>query len=359
MRFLFLNQYFPPDAAPTGRLLREVGERLTALGQEVVYVDAAQDYRGADTGNRLLWELRGLGVLLARGWRARRADVIFSASSPPLLLLVATLLAWRHRAGSVHWAMDLYPEVAVALGEIRPGLLPDLLGRAMGVAYRRATLVVALDEEMRARLARHRVRSEIIRPWVFVAGSEVDVPPEAMWTWIYSGNLGRAHDWRTMIEAQALLEARGLPMRLRIQGAGSGRAPAEDLARARGLRGCEFAPYVAEEGLRASILRCHVAVVTQRPEAQGLLWPSKLALLLSLPRPILWIGPVDGAIARELAALPHAGVFAPGQAEEVANWLAARREDRTPVTAPVVAAAERERALTRWVELLEKAGRIR
>ena len=38
----------------------------------------------------------------------------------PCLLVATTCVAFWHRAKSVHWVMDLYPEIAVALGEIRP-----------------------------------------------------------------------------------------------------------------------------------------------------------------------------------------------------------------------------------------------
>ena len=37
-----------------------------------------------------------------------------------------------------------------------------------------------------------------------------DVQPDAEWTWIYSGNLGRAHEWETLLRAQQLIEQRGV-----------------------------------------------------------------------------------------------------------------------------------------------------
>ena len=38
MRILFLNQYFPPDPAPTGILFREVADEFARLGHEVDFV---------------------------------------------------------------------------------------------------------------------------------------------------------------------------------------------------------------------------------------------------------------------------------------------------------------------------------
>lgn len=96
-------------------------------------------------------------------------------------------------------------------------------------------------------------------------------------------------------------------------------------------------------------------VVTQLPAAQGLLWPSKLGLILSLPRPILWVGPTEGAIGRKLRALPEAGVFAPGDSEAVADWLIALKTKSEASLKPAVdPAAHRESMLSAWGRLLER-----
>lgn len=362
MRVLFLNQYFPPDPAPTGVLLRELADALAAAGHEVDFVSAGEAYRTGQRRGRRMWrEAAALRRMLWKGLRRPRADVVLSASSPPCLLLVATLVAGWHRAKSVHWAMDLYPEIAVALGEIRDGALARVLRVLMGWAYRRAAAVVALDEDMAGRLRAQGVEAAIIRPWVSApllpALAALASAPQAPWTWLYSGNLGRAHEWETLLAAQALLEQRGADIRLHFQGGGPARAAAEDRAQQLGLRACDWTEYVAEAELPAALQRAEVLVVTQLPAAQGLLWPSKLGMLLALPRPILWIGPTEGAITRLLRPLPHAGVFAPGEARAVADWLLARRHAAALASSPAIdAAAHRAAALAAWRQLLEAVG---
>ena len=65
-------------------------------------------------------------------------------------------------------------------------------------------MVVALDEDMARRLAWSGAQVEIIRPWVFLPVIETLAhTPEQIqgsWTWIYSGNLGRAHEWQTLLD---------------------------------------------------------------------------------------------------------------------------------------------------------------
>ena len=149
-------------------------------------------------------------------------------------------------------------------------------------------------------------------PAVEEAADDADTaPPPGPWTWLYSGNLGRAHEWRTLLDAQALLEARGLPVRLVFQGDGAARVPAMAHADAIGLRRCEWKGYVPEDGLLPALMEAQTLIVTQRPETRGLLWPSKLALLERLPRPVLFVGPTDGSHRRASAgAWPRGDVRA-------------------------------------------------
>lgn len=363
VRILFLNQYFPPDPAPTGILLRELGDEMERRGATVQFLSAGEEYRGGQNrGGRMRRELRALGTILRAGLRAPRADVVVSATSPPCLLIVATLIALRHRARSFHWVMDLYPELATALGEIKAGWLPRLLAALMGWCYRRAAAVMVLDEDMAEKLRGYGAKPHTIRPWVFEpmlrqlaalrTAAEWSIPPAGPWRWIYSGNLGRAHEWETLLETQRLLESRHPEIRLVVQGGGPARPTAEARARALGLERCDWLPYAAEDSLAASLLACHACAVTQLPAARGLLWPSKLGLLGSLPRPIVFVGDPAGAIAQELATVPGAGVFAPGESERLATWLLALAAAPPGVVSRDDPARERADALEHWAQLL-------
>ena len=358
MRVLFLNQYFPPDPAPTGILLRELADDLAARGHTVDFVAAREEYRGAQKkGGRTRREIAALSRMLLAGMRRPRADVVIAASSPPCLSFVAGMVALWHRAAALHWIMDLYPEIAVELGEIPDGALSRNVTRAMGWAYRRAARVVVLDEDMAERLRKYGVEPAIVRPWLFASVLARPVPtvePTAPWTWIYSGNLGRAHEWETLLAAQASIEQRDPEVRLLFQGGGPSWPAARERAAQLGLKRCDWQPYVDEADLPASLLRAEVCAVTQIPATRGCLWPSKLGLVRTLPRPLLWIGPEDGAISRELRGVAHAGVFRPGDAEGAAAWVLGRKVIPTFVAPEGLAnpGEHRDEALSRWRELL-------
>jgi colanic acid biosynthesis glycosyl transferase WcaI len=356
VNILFLNQYFPPDPAPTGILLRELGDHMEARGHQVRYLSANQNYRsGKQPRSRMAREAAALLSIFWQGLLAPRADLIFSASSPPCLLMAAAILAKWHRAKSAHWAMDLYPELAEVLGEIPPRI-SRCIAAAMGLAYRNTNLLVGLDEDMAEKLSRYGVRAKSIAPWVFQGLSKTSFSeaPAEEWIWMYSGNLGRAHEWKTLLDAQAILEKRQLPCHLLFQGGGPSWPAAKAYAEQAGVRNCSWKPYVEADELRSSLLKARLLAVTQKPETQGLLWPSKLALISTLPRPMLWVGPLNGAIAKELRQWNCAGIFALGQASEIADWIAMLHNQGHDGFEPSANADEtRETRLQTWSALLE------
>lgn len=234
----------------------------------------------------------------------------------------------------------------------------------MAWCYRACGEVVVLDADMAERIKRYGVGSKIIRPWVSRAVQEQAACEgercRAPWTWVYSGNLGRAHEWETLLEAQGLIEAENAEIRLLFQGGGPAWTAAKARAEEMGLKRCDWKDYAPVAELRSSLLDCQCCVASQRPAAKGLLWPSKLALLLTLPRPILWVGSQDGAIAGELRQVPGTGVFAPGQGREIADWvLDLRQKKNTDVVVRVDAGAIRDAALEAWCKLVASCNKTR
>ena len=358
MHILFLNQYFPPDPAPTGALFADLAADLVKQGHTVALAAARQEYRGAAAkhSSRLVREGTALVRLLLDGCRQPRPDIVISGTSPPLLLLAATAIAWWHRARSIHWAMDLYPELAIELGEVSRGPVAGLLTQMVAWCYRRTSTIVALDEDMRDHLRRYGVEAAVIRPWVIRELEPVVAhAPTDPWTWIYSGNLGRAHEWATLLDAQKILEQEEPDIRLIFQGGGPGWPAAKARAAALDLERCDWQPYAPEETLAATLLAAQVCAVTQRPETRGLLWPSKLGLLLALPLPLLWIGPPGGAVARLLRKQGHTGIFAPGESREVAHWILSQKANPPAPVIPLDAALHRQASLLHWRQVIDRA----
>lgn len=358
MRVLILNQYFPPDPAPTGVLFGELSQALRDRGHEMVHIDAGHSYRESQKrGGRLLREFRDLWRMLITALFSQKVDVVLSGSSPPCLAVIGMLVALRHRARHYHWCMDVYPEIALALRELRPGVIAALIRFAVRIAYRSAAGVIALDADMAAVLGRYGIQAHQCRPWVpLQVAARIPIKPTRLaepWCWLYSGNLGRAHEWQTLVSAQLTLEERGIDATLVFQGGGPSQEAAAARARELGVKRIEWRPYAPEAELCSSLLRAGCLIVTELPEVRGLLWPSKLALLLGLPRPILYVGARPGAIADLLETLPGARVVAPGDFRSVADAVEQWRTDPPMLTAAVDVPEHRRESLDWWISLVE------
>jgi colanic acid biosynthesis glycosyl transferase WcaI len=337
-RLWLVNRFGPPDTAPTSRLLGELGDGMGARGWAVEKVVLPPGY---DRRRRGIWRygdevLAHLRLFVALLWRAGRGDIVLCFSDPPCLPVTVAAVARLRGAVLVQWSMDLYPELAVALGEIADGRVAGLLRRLMRAARRQAVLVVGLDGDMRGRFeAEGGIHADEIRPWPPAAGrprAEQEDGRRGVGAAeiLYSGNLGRAHEFESLLQMQGQLERRHPgATRMVFQGGGASWEAARGRGRELGLANLDFRPYVPEHELLARLAGARLLAATQLPEVAGLLWPSKLALLYLLPRPLIWVGDPGGAIGRWLARREApTGLFRPGQWEEMAAWVAERLEEK-------------------------------
>jgi len=280
--------------------------------------------------------LRELKALAVVTWGALlskpRPDVILALSSPPCLLVAAALVAKTRRVVLAHWAMDLYPDLAIALGELPPTGASKVFRTLMHWAYQRCAVIVALDDDMAAHLRKvYGVETKIITPWAAADLTPDMIPPPMQgigatlaaqsWTWLYSGNLGRAHEWRPILLAQRELEDRVLPIQLLFEGGGAMWMDAQRFAGELKLKNCRWCEYADEAQSLQTVLASTVIIATQRREAQGLLWPSKLARIIPMAKPLIWIGPTDGAIANSIRDRPDTACFEPEQVPEIVAWI--------------------------------------
>lgn len=328
MKILALNQYGETDVSPTARLLRELAIHLREQAHEVEVVSVAADYQQGPKAGASRWK-RELGALLhlrRAGRTARKPDLVLSFSSPPLLAVIGDAVARHHRVPHVHWALDVYPDLAKALGA-NPSKLIDSTSRfLMRRAYQNCCQLITLDDDMAATLQRgYGVTAQTTLPWpplppenapLSVLASDPEAP-----TWLYSGNLGRAHEEQALAAIQAELERQGSPARLVIQGGGYGLPRLKEAVQARDLSQVDFRDYAPVERLLSSLLGARVLVVTMKPEVRGLLWPSKLALALLTGQPILFLGPKNSVPAQQVQAA-GGEVFAPEEIRPAADWLA-------------------------------------
>jgi hypothetical protein len=324
MRILLLNQFGLASGAPTGRILTELGLELERRGHTIHLVITDASYGKPRRGlARLLQEAFTHLLLLARGLLCPKADVIISLTSPACLIVTAAVVAKIHRARHIHWAMDLYPDLGVRLGELKDGALAGFFAFLMLRAYQATDQVIALDDDMRDYLRKsYTVDSTIIEPF----------PPVVTWPparqdskntgkWLYSGNFGRAHEIEILLQVQKKLEELGVNAELILQGQGPQFQSSRQAAKELGLRQVQWHEPVPQEKLGESLLQSDVLVVTRKAELKGLLLPSKLVLAELSGSAILWIGDTDGKTAQKLSRQGQHGVFTIHDVGPITAWL--------------------------------------
>ncbi|MBA4356092.1 MAG: glycosyltransferase WbuB [Desulfovibrio sp.] len=362
-RIVFINRFFFPDLAPTAQLLADVVEEVRGAGLEVHVVASRQaytdpkadlpsegDFHGA--GVHRVWSTRfgrtGLpgraldyaSFMLTATWRmfrlARPGDLIVAKTDPPLISALAALVCRLRGARLVNWIQDLFPDVAVTLGVIRPhSLAHRALSALRDVSLRFASLNVALGERMAERIASlgvERARIHVRHNWVdsdlVTPLARSENPLRAAWGLSdrfvvgYSGNFGRVHEFETILEAARLLDG-DTNVAFLFVGQGPRLEQVQRTVRELGLGNIVFQDYQPRERLRESLAAADAHLVSLLPGMEGCVVPSKFYGIAAAGRPTLFVGAPDGEIAR-LLALHQCGLrSAPGDAQGLAAHIRA------------------------------------
>ncbi len=366
-KIIFINRFFYPDHAATSQMLADLAFHLAGEGWSVHVIASwlRYDDPGATlphretiagvTVHRLRTSRFGrlflpgraidyltfhLGVFIKLFFLARRGDLLVAKTDPPLISVTVLPVVRMRGLKLVNWVQDLFPEVATALGfgsddNQLIGFLRWLRNRSLKTA--RANVV--LGERMAARLRGQGVAGErihIIHNWAdggaIIPGPLADNPLRRQWGLSdcfvigYSGNLGRAHDYETLLEAAALLSDRPRMLFLFI-GGGAGLERVRKRVAERGLTNVRFHPYQPRERLSHTLGVADLHWMTLLPELEGLIVPSKFYGIAAAGRPLIHIGDRHGEIPTLLAAHRCGLTIAPGAARELADQLDALARD--------------------------------
>ena len=303
----------------------------------------------------------------------RKGDVVVAKTDPPLISLAVSYAAALRGAVLVNWLQDLFPEVASIL---TPNLIPAWAERwligARNRSLRRAAMNVVLSESMRARLlaagiAAARVR--IVPNWADTASVRPQAAAESAtrlrlglagrFVVGYSGNLGRAHEFDTLIGAARLLR-RDSRFAFLITGGGAKADALREAVQAEGLGSFFFQGYQPAELLSDSLAAADLHFVSLLPALEGLIVPSKTYGILAAGRAVLYVGATDGDLGRLVTERDCGIAVAVGDSARLAAELTALRDSPSRLQAMGVKARQlalsrytSEHALADWLEFLE------
>jgi colanic acid biosynthesis glycosyl transferase WcaI len=247
---------------------------------------------------------------------------------------------------------------------LTPGLLPGpverLLIAARNRSLRRAALNVVLGEGMRDRVLSAGIdaaRVRIVPNWSDTT-SVVPQPTadsltrrriglEGRFVVGYSGNLGRAHEFETVIGAARLLRSKPTFAFL-ITGGGAKADAVRASVQEQGLESFFFQSYQPAELLSDSLAAADVHFVSLLPALEGLIVPSKLYGILAAGRPVLFIGDTTSELAKLVRDHQCGIAVSVGDSDALASQLCALQAD--PARVELMGAKARALALARYTK---------
>ena len=369
------SQYFPPEVGATQARMHAFAEGLAHRGHEVEVICGLPNHpqgvvhpgyrrrpvvRRADAGysvahmwvaatpkkttlTRLGYYASYAGNATLWGSVARRPDVIFATSPPLPGGAAAAVVAARHRSPWVLDVRDLWPDAAVALGELSNPRLLRLAERLDRRLYASAAAVTAVTRPFCAAIEAktadpskvHLLPNGTTRLWVDGAKLEPTREelglPDKTFVWTYAGNLGIAQGLEAAIDAAARL---GDDYLLLLLGDGPVRGELEKRAAAAAPGRVVFRDQVAPE-LAVRYLRASDALLVPlaaQPALEDFV-PSKLFDCCAVGRPVIVAaaGEPQRMAAEAAAALPVAPGD-PAELSEAVRRLAADAELRAALS---------------------------
>ena len=143
----------------------------------------------------------------------------------------------------------------------------------------------------------------------------------------YSGNMGRVHEFETVLGAAQILKDEKDFVFLFV-GDGQKRRWIEEEAKRRGLSNFIFKPYQPYANLSESLSVADVHLISLLPELEGLIVPSKFYGIAAVGRPTIFIGDPAGEIAKILSEEESGFTVPIGQSEALANQIRVLAKDR-------------------------------
>jgi len=398
MKILLLNLYFPPDTSATAKMAATVVDALSAK-HDVTVLCGRPSYDPSERRPWRLWqgESRGRVRIIRVGstdyprfaMKRRvlnylsyvvlaiplalflRCDAVLAMTDPPFEGIVGALVALFKRKPYVYNIRDMYPDMAVGGSIVEPGLLARVWEKLHRWALRRATRVIVLGEDMRARITAKGIdpaKIEIARD-----GAEIiplDVPPPVLdvevirtirgsfpFVLLHAGNLGFYGAWETLIKAAINLEADGVG--LVFVGEGAQRERVEKLAKE--AKSVRFLPFFPSDKIASVLAAADAHVITVKRGLEGVVVPSKMYGILAAGKAIVAIAPEETDAASLGAKFGFAVSADPDNPEAVTSAIRSLVKDQAKVQSMGRAARavapdyDRVKELQKFVNIIEGA----
>jgi hypothetical protein len=398
MRILLMNLYYPPDTSATAKMAATVADalsrahdvtvlcgrpsydpserrrwriwRMEAAGRARILRVGSTDYPRFQMKRRVLNYLSYVALAIPRALFVR-CDAVLAMTDPPFEGIVGAIVAMLKGKPYVYNIRDMYPDMALGGAIVEPGLLARIWEKLHRWALRRATRVIVLGEDMRARIVSKGVdpaRIEIVRDGTDLLPPEAAKPElddeiirmirgDCKFVLVHAGNLGFYGAWESLVAAARELEADGVG--LVFVGDGAQRAQIEGLARE--TRNVRILPFFPASKIPSVLAAADAHIITVKRGLEGVVVPSKMYGILAAGKPIVAVAPEETDAASLGARFGFAVSANPDSPANVAAAIRSLVVDRTKVQSMGEAARaaaggyDRVKELEKFVKIIEEA----
>jgi colanic acid biosynthesis glycosyl transferase WcaI len=361
-KIVVVSQHYPPDLSTTAAIMAAIAGHLTAQAPVLVLSGTPGSASDETTGlhqpvvveikNRIpakaalvrrgvaeaLFTIRMFVALLLK---LRHGDVALTVPAPFMLPYAVAAAAKLKRARSVLIMHDLYPDVLVMAGLLKPSSFPARAIRgANALMFRSLNAVIIIGRDTEALLLRYKgVTADKIRfipNWATLVPGVRPIQPDNPYRRLQparflvglSGNLGFTHDPDVVFDAARLL--RDDPdIHFLLSGWGIGFERLKQLQSDAHLPNVTLVERVPEQDLEQFLAAADIWLIPYRKDLAGVSVPSRFYNLLAIGRPVLLLSEANAEAALTVSEHGLGWVVEPGKPDELARTIrmASRSED--------------------------------
>jgi colanic acid biosynthesis glycosyl transferase WcaI len=365
MRILLPIIQFPPDVNPTGILMAQLCEGLSACGHEVSVITGFphyenfriwDEYRGKlvqrgrygdmtvvrlyvyapgkkSMVNRMLSYVSYNALATVAGAISRdRWDVVLCPNGSFFTGLSAWCLEKIKSAPFIYNVQDLYPDVPIRAGQLRNPYAIGALRAMEQFMYRKAAHITVITPAIRENLLGkgvptdkmtvipNFVDTDFIRPLAKDNDFACAHGLADKFVVTYAGSLGYVYDLETMLDAAALLSSQK-DMLFLVVGHGVAKAQLEKKAGDLKLSNVRFMPFQPRESLPWLRASSDVQVSLYKNGAANDSFSSKIYEIMASGRPLLTSSEADSAVEHLVKSAKCGMCVRPGSAEQLAEAI--------------------------------------
>jgi colanic acid biosynthesis glycosyl transferase WcaI len=353
-KVVIVSQHYPPDSSTTAAIMARISEHLAAETPVLVLsgtpgsatADSTPSSRPAviEIKHRIpakaalikraaaeaCFTLRAFMALLRR---LQRGDVAITVTAPFMLPYAVAAAARLKRARSVLIMHDLYPDVLVMAGLLKPAsVMAKAMRAANGLMFRALDAVVIIGRDTERLLSRYRGitpgKIRFIPNWATLASGVRPIRPDnryrrphaARFVAGLSGNLGFTHDPLIVFEAARSL--RDDPeIHFLLSGWGIGFERLRQMQSEASLPNVTLVDRVEDENLEEFLSAADVWLIPYRRNVAGVSVPSRFYNLLAVGRPVILVSEPDAEAALTVTEHDVGWVVPPGKSDELARTI--------------------------------------